>query len=238
MEFVSDRNRRYSAGDECPLISRVCNVAPAQQPLWAEATDKLAGEHFRLTQLLADSRHVLLVERKVSPEGDGSGMGIGRRESALDGAIEVESIGGEEKLASVLLFTVIQMIPGRPPAKHSLDAETVPNLECGGQRLRILRNRRLNHVLSDPVSGLDHKVWVSLFLRAGLRKYPHVELVLGGSFVSGETVVEMVKHFGFIQGQITVVRSDKNIARAGSRPLAVRQRSESSASRSPCGRGS
>ena len=105
------------------------------------------------------------VERKVSLEGDGPRMGIGLGESAVDGAVEVESIRGEKKFVSLVLLTMVQVIPGRPPAEHTLDAGPVADLESRGQRLRILRNRRLDHVLPHPVTGLDDEVRDRAFAR-------------------------------------------------------------------------
>ena len=51
--------------------------APAKKPFWAEAANKVAGEVLRIIQLHADGRHVFLLEREVSLEGNGPGMGIG-----------------------------------------------------------------------------------------------------------------------------------------------------------------
>ncbi|MGO9915047.1 MAG: hypothetical protein ACLQIB_10080, partial [Isosphaeraceae bacterium] len=92
------------------------------------------------------------VERKVSPESDGSRIRIRLRESAVHGSIKFESVGGKKKLVSLALFAMVKVIPGCPQAEHTLDTWTVSDLEGGGQWLRILRNRRLDHVFPQPVT--------------------------------------------------------------------------------------
>ena len=100
-ECVADGNSWQAARNQRPLVCRSADISPSKKPLRAEAANKVAGEVLGLTQLLVDGRHVLLVERKVSLEGDGSGMGIGLGEGAVNGAIEVESIRGEKKFVSL-----------------------------------------------------------------------------------------------------------------------------------------
>ena len=141
-DLLCCRGNIYSA----PLVCGSAYSTEAKKPSRAEAAKKVAGKVFGLAQLLVDGRNVLLVERKVSRECDGSGMGIGLRESTVNEALEVESIRGKKKFVSVLLFTTVQVIPSRPPAQNTLDAWTVSDLEGGGQRLRILRDRRLDYV--------------------------------------------------------------------------------------------
>ena len=63
--------------NQSSLVGRSADIAPAKKPLWAEAANKVAGEVLRIIQLHADGRHVFLLEREVSLEGDGPGMGIG-----------------------------------------------------------------------------------------------------------------------------------------------------------------
>ena len=73
-----------------------------------------------------------LCEWKVALEGDGPRLRIGLGESAVNRTFEIESIRGEKKLVSVLLFTAAQVIPGSPPAEHALDARTVSDLKGRG----------------------------------------------------------------------------------------------------------
>ncbi len=55
----------HCTGDQRPLICRIGNISPSEEPLGAEAFDQVAGEGLGRVEAFGDGLHIVFCERKV-----------------------------------------------------------------------------------------------------------------------------------------------------------------------------
>lgn len=204
---MSHRHPWHGARDEGPLVGRAADVPPSEEPLGAKALDELAGERFGRIPFGGDAGEIGVGEGEVTGERLGVACFAPVAEGLSDLAFECQRQRFGEHLPGELLFSTRQVVPRRPHRQHALDALAVVEPNGRSERLRILRDGGFDHLLAHPVARLHDEVRIALFV---LR---HVARVLG-VLIRRPAVVELVKHLGLVERQVTVVGAYENIALA------------------------